>query len=132
MQAKKILGIIVKPENKGRIEAALEAVQGQAHTRTVTYEDIAKELEDVENWFAIPKTALKGVKVSIDKHAQTFPHAYKGRPESTQVGAIYTGTAWKITDIRRGYTRAKGHVVESLELPEKAIEEVLKQYQVLW
>lgn len=126
------LGIIVKPENRARIEAALEAVQGKAHTRTVTFDDIAKELKDIEDWFSIPKTALKGVKVSIDKHAQNFPNAYRGRAESTQVEAIYTGTAWKITDIRRGYTRAKGHVVESLELPEKAIEEVLKQYQVLW
>ncbi len=132
MQAKNVLNIIVKPENKGRIEAALEAVQKNAHTRTVTYDDIAKELKDIEDWFCIPKTALKGVKVSIDKHAQNFPHAYRGRAESTQVEAIYTGTAWKITDIHRGYTRAKGHVVESLELPEKAIEEVLKQYQVLW
>ena len=126
------LGIIVRPENRARIEAALEAVQGKSRTRTVTFDDIAKELKDVEDWFSIPKTALKGVKVSIDKHAQNFPNAYRGRPESTQVEAIYTGTAWKITDIRRGYTRAKGHVVESLELPEKAIEEVLKQYQVLW
>ncbi len=128
----KALNIIVKPENRARIEAALEAVQGKSRTRTITYDIIANRLQAVEKVYSIPKTALKGVKVSLDPHAQNFPNAYRGRPESTQVEAIYTGTAWKITDIYRGYTRRAGHAAETLEMPEKAAEAVMHQYWVLW
>lgn len=115
--------IIIKDENRDRIEAELEKVQGKCRERLITYKGICDVLKEVENELAIPKKALKGVRVDIDWNAQHFAKAYKYTPESTQFRAVHTGTAWKLTYVVRCACRvpSKGHLVTLTDEAKAAI-----------
>jgi hypothetical protein len=63
----------------------------------------------VEKRLNITKKAMNGVTVCIDIHAQNFPNAYRGTPESTYFTAEYRNGSWRITEISRRITSRAGH-----------------------
>jgi len=85
------------------LENALIDTQKDARVRTITAEDICDDLSEVETHLRISKSAMKGVTVTINHHAQTFPNAYKrkGNPESTYFTAEHNGKNWRLTGIYR-------------------------------
>ena len=102
----KALSIRAKSAEKV-ISAELDTVQNRCTVRTITYQDIIDALELIERRLGVPKASLDGTKISADLHAQTFPGAYKGIPESTIFFAENRRGTWYITDIKRIRTRGK-------------------------
>lgn len=89
------------------LEAMLaEAQPKRIKARTITIRDILDALAHLTYWMETFTTATDavGTEVTIDVNARTFPHAYKGSPESTLFDAKYTSSGWKITRIYRYFT----------------------------
>ena len=111
-------------ENEAKINAVLNEVQRKCRARTVDMMDIVAMTSDVEKRLGIAKSALKGVSFSADDHAQAFPNAYKGIPESTIVYCTHNGTAWFLTDVKRENTR-RPTVAYRVQLTEEAKEKII-------
>lgn len=116
-----------------KLTAALDEVQSRCTVRTVDAITVINDLIDIQAKLGISKKALKGVKVTIDHNAQSFPNAYKYIPESTIITAEYkSGGYWSITGISRkachGPSRAV--IVEHTEESKKAIIDRLTAFSI--
>lgn len=97
----------VKINNQKSAEKGLDHVQAKCRVRLITFENIINMLEEIENTFGVCGKYYKGFTVHLDYHAQKFPNAYKGIPESTQVIALYNGRGWIIEEIYRDKVNRK-------------------------
>lgn len=88
-------------KNKDRLQAILDDVQKRSRTRTVNVADFYDAVKRIEEYLDIPKNALDGVRAHVDIHAQTFPNAYHGTPESTQFEMIFEKRYWRVTRVWR-------------------------------
>lgn len=113
------------------VTAAIEAAEGRATVRTITAEDIALYLIEVEKTLALKKAYMNGVTVSVDLNAQAFPAAYKYIPESTQFKAEYKNGSWRLMEVWRGRCRTSGKHACHVELPEAAKKEIIYSMQCL-
>lgn len=104
---KKHQGIIIDRAHMDALQSAVDAAQGRARVRTICAEDIIDTCESVQKKLDIPQTALEGVIFSADLHAQSFPSAYNGRPESTIFRAVFVGRKWRLLEVYRSDTRAR-------------------------
>ena len=123
-----MLNIVVKPENRDRINAALDANQNGARVRLVDYDDVAAAVERAEAKFAVARKNLAGVVVNCDPYAQPFPNAYKGVPESTQFVIKCTGRGWNLVDVWRGKCHGSYIRYRTRELPQTAANAILSQF----
>lgn len=105
----KYQGIIIDRAHMNMLQDAINAAQNRARVRTICAEDIIDTCESVQKKLDIPQTALEGVQITVDRHAQKFPAAYNGRPESTIFRAVYAGRKWRLLDVFRNDTRRPGH-----------------------
>ena len=108
----KYQGIIIDRAHMDMLQSAIDAAQNRARVRTICAEDIIDTCESVQKKLDIPQTALEGVQITVDRHAQKFPAAYNGRPESTIFRAVYVGRKWRLLDVRRNDTRRPGHGIK--------------------
>ena len=106
-------------ENRDKLQAALNEVQGKSRERTITVDDIIYSVKDVEDNLKIAKKAMIGVKVESDQCCQNFPNAYKHTPYSTQYGMERTTGGWFLTWVERRPTKRAGNQY-NLELTEAA------------
>lgn len=104
-----------------------EAEGGRVSARKIDVKDIIDDLIAVNEYLGITKKSLKGTTVHVDHHAQTFPGAYKGTPESTHFDAVFT-TGWIITAIYRDTCVKQKY---SLKLSETAKAEYLQNAESL-
>lgn len=81
----------------------IEQAEGRSTARKITYKDIVRALEEVEEHITrfSTKTDAIGTVVHVDWNAQKFPNAYKYTPESTHFDAELKSGGWKITKIYR-------------------------------
>ena len=105
----KYQGIIIDRAHMNMLQSAVDAVQGRARVRTICVEDIIDTCDSVQKKLNISQTALEGVQITVDRHAQKFPAAYNGRPESTIFQAVYSGRKWRLLKVYRGDVRRPGH-----------------------
>lgn len=105
----KYQGIIIDRAHTEMLQEAINAAQDRARVRTICAEDIIDTCDSVQKKLDIPQTALEGVQITVDRHAQKFPAAYNGRPESTIFRAVYAGRKWRLLDVFRNDTRRPGH-----------------------
>lgn len=105
----KYQGVIIDRAHMNMLQDAINAAQNRARVRTICAEDIIDTCESVQKKLDIPQTALEGVQITVDRHAQKFPAAYNGRPESTIFRAVYAGRKWRLLDVFRNDTRRPGH-----------------------
>ena len=105
----KYTGIIIDRAHMDALQSAVDAVQGRARVRTICVEDIIDTCDSVQKKLNISQTALEGVQITVDRHAQKFPAAYNGRPESTIFQAVYSGRKWRLLKVYRGDVRRPGH-----------------------
>lgn len=82
--------------NENKVTEAINAAEGRATSRTITYADIM----DVLNRIRVPKSKLDGTSVHWDG-GQKFPSAYKYTPESTHWCADNIKGKWYLTDVYR-------------------------------
>lgn len=87
-----------------KLAAALDEVQRRAKVRTISADDVKSALLSINKKLDIPKKHLDGVQICVDIHAQTFPSAYKYRPESTQFVAVNIRGTWYVTGVSRSDT----------------------------
>ena len=124
----KELKIKINKGNTGKIEDAIKAAEGRATARTINAGWIMNSVERVEDALNIPKTHMKGIRVDVDPHAQSFPRAYKYTPESTQFSAEYNGKEWVLTGIWRG--ACHGCTQEfSITLTDEAKAAIIKSFE---
>lgn len=112
MAEKKIVVKVSTPDERAatldKLTAWLEDVQARSRVRTLDAENVLEMLDNTEKllkstgFTGISKTALEGVEGVFDMHAQTFPNAYNGIPESTQFTAVFRRGRWVVTSIYRG------------------------------
>lgn len=102
-------GIIIDRAHLDMLQEAINAAQDRARVRTICAEDIIDTCDSVQKKLDIPQTALEGVQITVDRHAQKFPAAYNGRPESTIFRAVYAGRKWRLLDVFRNDTCRPGH-----------------------
>lgn len=112
MAEKKIVVKVSTPDERAatldKLTAWLEDVQARSRVRTIDAADVLEMLDNAEKsiksagFSEISNSALEGVVGMFDMHAQKFPNAYKGIPESTQFTAVFRRGRWVITDIHRG------------------------------
>ena len=100
--------IIISENNRGRIEAELQRIQGKAYVRKLTLEQMINAIRDVEQKLALPKTKLEGVRIDIDYHAANFPKSYRYFPMSTQVRVIFDKKKWRVMYFTRTNCRRYG------------------------
>jgi hypothetical protein len=105
----KYQGIIIDRAHTDMLQEAINAAQDRARVRTICAEDIIDTCDSVQKKLDISQTALEGVQITVDRHAQKFPAAYNGRPESTIFRAVYAGRKWRLLDVYRDNTRRPGH-----------------------
>lgn len=106
-----------------KLNTAIKEVEGnRVKVRKITAADILDDINHIEKYLNITKKSLNGTKVMINHHAQKFPTAYKGIPESTYIYAEFTNNTWYITDIIRYRC---GNKKFSLNLSESAKTEYL-------
>ena len=95
--------IRINVNNTDKINAAIAAAEGRAKARCITADDIHSMINEIETSLIkrMYKKDWAGLEFSIDPHAQSFPGAYKGTPESTQFTMLRTASGWFVTNIRR-------------------------------
>ena len=93
-----------------KIQSILDEVQERCSARTITIDDINREVALFEKWLSarMKKSDWKGVKFSVDVNGHHFPGAYKGTPESTHFSVEYGASGWFVTGIFRAYTATSG------------------------
>lgn len=120
--------ISIKEENKQEIEKALNAVQGRAKVRLVTYEVIVNVLQEARKRLDIVTDhALEGTMVYFD-NCESFPHAYKFTPESTQFKAKFSRGTWKLVEVKRCTCPSRSRRPYIIHLSETAKTAILKYY----
>lgn len=116
--------IIVNAKNADRINEEIKKSEGRAKVRTVTYNEIVKGIEEVEERLHIAKADMEGVKVYMDWNAQDFPHAYKYTPESTHVYLIRTKSGWAMYGVDRNTCQRRSGKYE-LVLTDRAQKAII-------
>lgn len=103
--------------------AAIMAAEKRSRVRTITVGDMLKALDEIEQKLDIPRKSMVGIIAEVDVHAQHFPSAYKGRPESTQFRAEFRRDHWVLTDVRRDDVKAPSsrHSVTLTDEAKRAI-----------
>lgn len=92
--------IVINGKHREKLAAELEKVQNRCTARTLTVREIERILDRAERELAVSKKALTGTTLTYTG-AQTFPRAYKYRPESTHFTATFNGRNWVIFEISR-------------------------------
>ena len=121
--------VIINEHNRSKIEKALDEVQAHCNARLITYDDILAELKSVDEQFSTvcTKKAFENTEVLIDVNGQVFPNSYKFSAYSTQFGALYLKSKWRLMYIGRDFCRTynqRWHIT----LSDTAKECILHEY----
>lgn len=125
----KYQGIIIDRAHMDMLQSAIDAAQGRARVRTICAENIIDKCASVQKKLDISQAALEGVAFSADLHAQSFPSAYKGRPESTIFRAVFVGHKWRLLEVYRSDTRTRTRGT-SIKLTDAARDAVCARVSV--
>lgn len=120
--------VIVKENNKEKIDAIINEVEGKATSRRISSAsvfDIAEVL-DKKLLALVCKKNLKGTKAQVDFNAQDFAKAYraKGTPRSTWVTLEYNGKEWVLTEVKRDSTASSASAFR-IEYTEQAKKDIV-------
>jgi len=117
---------IVNEGNKARIEKEIDLVQARAKTRKINYKDIILAIKIIDAKLNITKKAKEGIRISVALHAERYPNAYRGIPESTQFLLVFKGGKWRLADIYRFSCNRKN--TYHTKLPEIAKKAIIENY----
>ena len=120
--------IIIKEENRKKLEKALETGQGYSKVRIVTVDDIFEWEDKIEKKFDDVATyRLKGTTVVINPWPQRFSNRYNGVPRSTWLVVKKYSSGWALIGVYRWECSQRESWIS--ELPKKAQEGILMNYQ---
>ena len=114
--------IRINVNNIDKINAAIATAEGRAKARCITADDIHRMINEIEASLIkrMYKKDWAGLEFSVDPHAQSFPGAYKGTPESTQFTLMRTASGWFVTNILRRECQGPTSRIYCRNMPEKA------------
>lgn len=115
------MNIVIKVDNAKRIENAIKEAEGRATERLIDYLDLTYAIREVEKKLDIPKTAMTGIMVDVDYHAQTFARSYKYTPQSTHAIILKTNSGWNLVNVHRDTCRAKKYWLTLTETACRAL-----------
>lgn len=118
--------MLIKEENREKIEKMIKAAEGRATTRLLTWKDIQQAIQNVEIHLGIAKKDLVGVYVDVDVNAQDFPNAYKYTPHSTQFTMVRKKSGWDLVSVER-YTTRRPNSRYIVELTEEAKAAIIRK-----
>lgn len=120
--------VIVKENNKEKIDAIINEVEGKATSRRISSTSVFDIVEELNKRLLalVCKKNLKGTKACVDYHAQDFAKAYraKGTPRSTWVEMEYNGKDWVLTDVKRDSTASSASAFR-ITYTEKAKQDIV-------
>lgn len=93
--------IYIEEKNKEKINNILQQVQKGARVRTITFEDVQKAGEVINEKWQAPKKHMRHCIVDVSPHAQTFPNCYNGIPMTTTFRLEYKTKGWYLVDVKR-------------------------------
>lgn len=111
-------GIIISETNRAIIEVMLNKAQRMAKVRTISFGDLAIICNRIEERLDVPKKAMEGCIYSVDYHAQQFPGAYKGIPESTHVTVMFHLNKWRLMTAERFKTSSPKTAFMCIAMPD--------------
>lgn len=118
--------IIIKEENRERIEAVLNEVQHSCSVRTICADDIFNGCLEVEEKLGITKVAMDEVVATINENHRNMPNAYHYRAESTHFKVVYKNKKWYLVDVWRDNVEIKRYRVR---LTEKAKAALIERFE---
>ena len=100
--------IRINVNNTDKLNEAIAAAEGKASVRRLTADLVHTYVQHIEKMLStrLLKNDWAGLEFSVDPHAQSFPGAYKGRPESTHFELERTASGWFVTRIMRNDCRS--------------------------
>ena len=120
--------VIVKENNKEKIDAIINEVEGRAQSRCIGSDAVLYIVEELNKRLLplVCKKNLKGTKACVDYHAQDFAKAYraKGTPRSTWVELEYNGKEWVLTEVKRDSTASSASAFR-IEYTEQAKKDIV-------
>lgn len=120
--------VIVKENNKEKIDAIINEVEGKATSRRISSASVFDIVEELNKRLLalVCKKNLKGTKACVDYHAQDFAKAYraKGTPRSTWVTLEYNGKEWVLTEVKRDSTASSASAFR-IEYTEQAKKDIV-------
>ena len=108
--------------NVEKINDEIEKVQARAQVRLIDASDVVNEIKWIENKLKdlLYKKDWVGLIFDVDVHAQHFPGAYRGTPESTAFRVMRTKSGWFVISIFRTITGT--HAIHPFNLDTKKDE----------
>lgn len=118
----------INANNIDKLNAAIEAAEGRATARCITAVDVQRMVREIEETLSarLYKKDWAGLEFSVDHHAQSFPGAYKGTPESTRFDLERTASGWFVTRVWRDRCEGPKSRIVCRNLQDKA--EALVQF----
>lgn len=120
--------VIVKENNKEKIDAIINEVEGKATSRRISSASVFDIVEELDKKLLalVCKKNLKGTKAQVDFNAQDFAKAYraKGTPRSTWVTLEYNGKEWVLTEVKRDSTASSASAFR-IEYTEQAKKDIV-------
>ena len=116
--------IKVDEKNSAKIAAIIADVETRSSVRYISADDVFKAVEIAEKQLSkfLPKKSWVGARIAYDKHASTFPSAYRGTPESTRIVIERNTAGWNLTECFRGFTQGANSKMILTVTPEAEAE----------
>ena len=114
--------------NADKLTTAINAAEGaKVSARTISAVDIQTVTREIERNLStrLLKKDWQGLVFRCDPHAQSFPGAYRGLPESTHFALERGASAWFVTSIGRSPTLGPTDRIIPVNIQEKA-EQLIK------
>lgn len=111
-------------QHSDEIQRVIDDVQKGARVRLIEAVDVIQAVMEIEQRLFgelnLTKKSCKGIEVGVDTHAQRFPNAYHGTPESTTFTLQFDGRAWLLTSVGRAQCKPGRYFIKAW--PEEAVD----------
>lgn len=118
----------IDKSNIDKLNTAIAQGNGKSRERVLTVEQLFDSVEEVKDFFGIPKSNLKGLKVLIDVHHQKKAKAYKNAMYSTKALIEFSCMDAYLLDVKRDYVD-EFYKFRVQELPLLTQTAILKKFK---
>lgn len=124
--------IVIKEENRDRIEKVLNEVQRRTRARELDADMIFCAVNELNRRIIpfVKKKHLKETTACVDMYADNFPMAYRGVPKSTYFRAQYNGKEWVLIEVGRAETSRRARAVQ-IDYTEEAKRDIVERMTIM-
>jgi hypothetical protein len=118
--------MIFKESNRVKLEEMFKKANGKCRERILTYSNVERSLNKIENHLGINKKDLIDIVVIVDPNAQDFPNAYKYTPYSIYYRAKRKPSGWDVEPFGK-YRTARASRMAEITLTDRAKEAIIEK-----